>query len=131
MQNLEEVQETQANGGLTNAEKLIEEQKQAVAISQQEIKKEFIQQSESLQKRLAERKKRLAVKNSMNNSMSSDMMSDQFGMNQNGPLSTTNAGAMGKGFGRKATVNQGRPMTTKGRGGGFFNTLKPIEHAGG
>ena len=41
IQNLEEVQETQANGGITNAEKLIEETKEAVAKTQLEIKKEF------------------------------------------------------------------------------------------
>ncbi len=81
MQNLEEVQETQANGGLTNAEKLIEDTKLAVAKSQLEIKKEFLQQSESLQKRLAERRKRIALKDSMNNSMNSDMMGEQFAMN--------------------------------------------------
>lgn len=46
-------------------------------------------------------------------------------------MSTTNAASANKGFGKSIAVNQGRPLTTKGRGGGFFNTLKPIEHAGG
>jgi len=46
MQNLEEVKETRLNGGFTNAEKLIEEQKEVQAKVQQEIKKEQIQQSE-------------------------------------------------------------------------------------
>lgn len=41
MQNLEEVKEVQANGGITNADKLIEESKEAVAKTQLEIKKEF------------------------------------------------------------------------------------------
>jgi hypothetical protein len=75
MQNLEEVKETRLNGGFTNAEKLIEEQKEVQAKVQQEIKKEQIQQSESIQKRLAERRKRIALKNSMDDGGSS-MYSD-------------------------------------------------------
>ena len=41
METLEVVQETQANGGITNAEKLIEEQKEVLAKTQVEIKKEL------------------------------------------------------------------------------------------
>lgn len=67
------MKEAAANaGGLTNAEKMIEEQKEVAARTQEEIKKEFIQQSEAIQKRLAERRKRLATKQSMNNSLCSD-----------------------------------------------------------
>lgn len=43
MQNLEEVKQTEANGGVTNAERLIEEQKEVIAKTQIEIKKEFSQ----------------------------------------------------------------------------------------
>ena len=86
---------------MTNAEKMIEETKEAVAKTQLEIKKEFQSQSESLQKRLADRRKRIAVKNSMNNSMSSDMMSE------GGLMSSTNAGYQQRGglLNRKATLN--------------------------
>ena len=40
MQNLEEVKETNANGGITNAEKQIEQQKEEAAKTVQEIRKE-------------------------------------------------------------------------------------------
>lgn len=43
MQNLEEVKATAANGGITTAEKLIEEQKEVAAKANQEIKKELTQ----------------------------------------------------------------------------------------
>ena len=68
MENLQ----TAANGGVTTAEKMMEEQKEGIAKAQQEIKKDLTKQSESLQTRLAERKKRLALKNSMNHSMYSE-----------------------------------------------------------
>lgn len=58
-----------ASLGEVNADKMIEEQKQVVVKAQIEIKKDLVQQSESLQKRLADRKKRLVLKQSMNSSV--------------------------------------------------------------
>ena len=53
-----------------------EEQKEEAAKTHQELKKEQIMQSESIHKRLAERRRRIALKNSMNSSVCSDMPGD-------------------------------------------------------
>lgn len=113
-----------ANGGVTNAEKLIEEQKEVMAKTTEELKKEVVLQSESLHKRIAERRRRIMQKNSVNNSVCSEAYGG-YGMGDPGssfqPLMTmTNAdiqNQMMKTVGRA----QLRPMTTKGSGAFFGN----------
>lgn len=115
----------------------MEEQKEVLAQTQKEIKKEFTQQSEALQKRLADRRKRLAVKNSMNSSVCSDMMYSDGGMGGGGymvPMSTTNS------YFQTQKIKMGgvnRPSTSK-RGdapvGGFFGSsmrFQQLQAAGG
>lgn len=108
IQSLEEAQQTVLNGGVTNAEKLIEEQKEVIAKTKEELNKERVLQEESLHQRIAERRKRIAVKRSVNNSLYSDY--DQ-------PLSTSNAYFQSQIKGKDFPL---RPSTTKGASGFFF-----------
>ena len=64
-QNMEEIKGDSPDSKMAN---MIEEQEDLAVKAEQELKKDLSVQSENLQKRLADRKKKLALKRSMNNS---------------------------------------------------------------